>query len=177
VALTHTGWPLKLTEILSATMVTGAMPTAARVRPQFGSEPNMAHLNRLSRPRIRAATLASASVSVPVTVMATRLVTPSASAWSCLARSMHTAWTAVESSSSDGVTPDAPLAMRITVSLVEVEPSMSMQSKETSADDLRYGAGSSTWASVVSTTSMVASDGAIMPTPLAMPPRDQPSPW
>ena len=46
---TQTGKPLNDTEIRSGSSVTGAMPTAASTRPQFGSEPNSAVLTRLSR--------------------------------------------------------------------------------------------------------------------------------
>ena len=74
--------------------------------------------------------------------------------------------------------PLAPLAMTVTVSLVDMQPSESSRSKETRVA-LRSAASRSaagTTASVVMTTSMVASCGASMPAPLAIPPIDQPLP-
>ena len=173
----HTGWPLKYTLMLSGSMSASAIPTAARTRPQFGSEPNIAHLNRLSRPIVRAALSACSSVVVPSTVMDTRLVTPSASDCSWRARSRLMSSTASARSSAEGVTPDAPEAMITTESLVEVVPSMSRVSKVTAlaARSARSSTSGVTNASVVIHVSIVAKDGAIMPTPLAMPPTVQPS--
>ena len=108
---------------------TGAMPTAASTRPQFGSEPNSAVLTRLSRAMTRAAATASSSVAAPVTVMATRLVTPSASACNCAQRSSHTRSTASSNSAWLGVISLAPDASSSTVSLVEQLPSTSRRSK------------------------------------------------
>ena len=65
------------------------------------------------------------------------------------------------------------------VSLVEVEPSTSMQSKVTplAAPSASWAASAlGSLASVVRKTSIVARDGAIMPTPLAIAPMLQPSP-
>ncbi len=45
----HTAEPLNDTVIRSGSRVTGAMPTAASTRPQLGSDPNTAVLTRLSR--------------------------------------------------------------------------------------------------------------------------------
>ena len=91
--------PLNDTAIRSGSRSTGAMPTAASTRPQFGSEPNSAVLTRLSRATARA-TVERVVLGRPrrSTVTATRLVTPSASAISCAARSSHTANTAASSS-------------------------------------------------------------------------------
>ena len=69
--------------------------------------------------------------------------------------------------------PDAPLASRYTVSLVEVSVSTLMRLKLAAAAARRASrsTGAATAASVVTKPSMVAIDGAIMPLPLAMPPR------
>jgi hypothetical protein len=62
--------------------------------------------------------------------------------------------------------------MRMTVSFVDMHPSVSRRSKLwfVAARSAWSRAGWSTFASVVMTTSMVASPGASMPAPLAMPP-------
>ena len=154
------------------------MPTAASTRPQFGSDPNIAVLTRESRPTIRAAVTASSSVRAPVTVMLTRLVTPSASACICAHRSSQTRNTASSRWSWLGRISLAPEASSSTVSLVEQLPSTSRRSKVRAAarrSAVSRAAASAT-ASVVSTTSMVASDGASMPAPLAIPPTVQFSP-
>ena len=74
--------------------------------------------------------------------------------------------------------PLAPLAMTVTVSLVDMQPSESSRSKVTrvAARSAVSRSAAGTTASVVMTTSMVASWGASMPAPLAMPPIDQPPP-
>jgi len=76
------------------------------------------------------------------------------------------------------VIPEAPLASTVTVSLVDMQPSESSRSKLTrvAARSARSTVAESTTASVVSTTSMVASAGASMPAPLAIPPMRQPLP-
>ncbi len=80
-------------------------------------------------------------------------------------------------SAVSGVRPDAPLAMRITLSFVLMQPSESSRSRLTlvaaRSAASRSDAGRS--ASVVSTTSIVARAGASMPAPLAMPPMLHPS--
>src|SRR5918998_1159010 len=75
-------------------------------------------------------------------------------------------------SSALGVTPLAPLARTMTVSLVERQPSESTRSKETlvACFSAVCRVPASTTASVVRTTSIVARLGASMPAPLAMPP-------
>ena len=74
--------------------------------------------------------------------------------------------------------PLAPLASKVTVSLVDMQPSESSRSKETrvAARSARSAVVRRRTASVVSTTSIVASWGASMPAPLAIPPTDHPSP-
>ena len=66
----------------------------------------------------------------------------------------------------------------MTVSLVDMQPSESARSKLTRVASRRAASRASAGrsASVVITTSIVASPGASMPAPLAMPPTDQPSP-
>ena len=116
------------------------------------------------------------SVVVPVTVTATRLVTPSASACICCAKSAQASRTASSNSCWVGVIPDAPDASNNTVSFVEVDPSMSRRSKVT-AVACRSAASAMSGvidASVVRHTSIVASDGAIIPTPFPIPANDQP---
>ena len=127
---------------------------------------------------VRAALSASASESVPSTVIFTRLVTPSASACIMSARPAQASSTAALSSSWVGSTPDAPLAMMMTVSFVDVEPSTSRVLNVTAdaASSAARRAFGVAFASVVRHTSMVARLGAIMPTPLPMPPRVHPLP-
>ena len=74
--------------------------------------------------------------------------------------------------------PLAPLAITVTVSLVDMQPSESRRSKLTRVDARRAASSTSagTTASVVITTSIVASAGASMPAPFAIPPMDQPAP-
>ncbi len=152
---------------------------AARTRPQLGSRPNTAHLNRLLRATERPTSTASASEAAPTTSTAMSCSEPSASRTSCWARSWQTAVTAAVSASGDGVVPDAPPASRTTVSLVDMHPSESSRSKVTrvAARSASSQVAASTSASVVRTTSIVASAGASMPAPLAMPPTTNPSPW
>ena len=78
-----------------------------------------------------------------------------------------------------GATPEAPLAISSTVSLVDWQPSESSRSNDCAVAARRAASAvaASTSASVVMTTSIVASAGASMPAPLAMPPTVQPSPW
>ena len=94
------------------------------------------------------------------------------------ARSSHTAVTAASRSSCAGAVPEAPLASSSTVSLVDMQPSVSTRSKVTrvALRSTESSVAASATASVVTTTSMVASDGASMPAPLAMPPTVKPSP-
>ena len=146
------------------------------MRPQLGSAAKNAVLQRLSCATVRATATASASERAPRTATVTCLVTPSASACSCRHRSVQAACTAAVSSAALGVTPDAPEARSRTVSLVEVPPSMSSRSKvlPTAERSAASHAAVSATASVVSTTSMVAMAGAIMPEPLAKPPTEKP---
>ena len=75
---------------------------------------------------------------------------------------------------------DAPLASSSTVSLVDMQPSESTRSNVVRAVAARSAPveqrPASATASVVRTTSIVASPGASMPAPLAMPPTTKPAP-
>ena len=78
------------------------MPSSARMRPQLGSSPWIAHFTRLARDTERAAATASSSLAAFSTSMRISLLAPSASATSCRARSAHTAVTAWSRSSYAG---------------------------------------------------------------------------
>ncbi len=171
---THT--PLRATARCSGWNAASVVPTALRTRPQLGSSPWMAHLSRLLRATERATVTASSTVAARVAVTAMLFVDPSASSTSCRARSAHTDSTAASRASSPGATPDAPDASSSTVSLVDMQPSESTRSnvvlvaRRSTASSRSAG----TTASVVRTTSMVASPGASMPAPLAIPPTRKP---
>ncbi len=105
------------------------VPTAASTRPQFGSSPAMAHLSRLQRATARPAVTASSTVAAPVTSMAIVLLAPSASCCICLARSAQAAVSSLAKSPGSGWTAAAPLASSSTVSLVDMQPSVSSRSK------------------------------------------------
>src|SRR5271165_59505 len=135
----------------------------------------MAHLSRLFRATARPAVTASASEAAPTTSIVIIFSAPSASSWSCRARSAHTSVSARMNSFFSGDTPAAPLAISSTVSLVDMQPSVSSRSKFTAVAE-RSAASSSAGArsaSVVSTHNMVASPGASIPAPLAIPPMVQ----
>ena len=150
----------------------------ASTRPQLGSLPKTAALNRLVRATLRATSTASSSDAALRAVIAISWSAPSASLRSCIARSVHAWVSASVKSAGVGVMPLAPLAITVTVSLVDMQPSESRRSKETRVAARRAASRSAagTTASVVSTTSIVASWGASMPAPLAIPPIDQPAP-
>jgi hypothetical protein len=135
-------------------------------------------LNRLLRATLRPTSTASSSVAALSTVIAISWSAPSASRSSCIARSTQARVSASVKSGSDGVIPLAPLAITVTVSLVDMQPSESSRSKLTrvAARSAVSRSAAGTTASVVSTTSIVASCGASMPAPLAIPPTDQPAP-
>src|SRR3954452_4259817 len=170
--------PLIATSTWSAAKAASVVPIAASTRPQFGSLPNNAVLSRLLRAQARPAVSASLTLAALRTVIAMSLVEPSASASSCIARSVAAAVSAAVISSADAVTPLAPLARTMTVSLVDRQPSESTRSTLTpvAAFSAVCSTSAGTTASVVRTTSIVASDGASMPAPLAIPPIVQPSP-
>src|SRR3954453_756459 len=170
--------PLMVTSTRSASNAASVVPIAASTRPQLGSLPNSAVLSRLLRAQARPAVSASRTLAALRTVIALSLVEPSASASSCIARSVAAAVSAAVNSSAVGVTPLAPLAMAMTVSLVDRQPSESTRSKLTpgAARSAVSSTAGSTTASVVRTTSMVARLGASTPAPFALPPMVHPGP-
>ena len=115
----------------SGSTAASAYPAAAAIRPQLASDPKIAVFTRLSRAIVRATVTASSSVAAPVTRTVIRLVTPSASACICCARSRQTAVSAAVNTSGSGATPEAPEASTSTVSLVDIQPSTSSRSKLT----------------------------------------------
>jgi hypothetical protein len=169
--------PLMVTSTWSASKAASVVPIAASTRPQLGSLPNSAVFSRLLRAQARPAVSASSTVAALRTVIAMSLVEPSASASSCMARSVAAATSASVNSSAPGLMPLAPLASTITVSLVDRQPSESTRSTLRPVAVFRAGCSTSagTTASVVRTTSIVARLGASIPAPLAMPPMLQPS--
>src|SRR5215467_4192772 len=175
--LRHTHTPLTATLTRSGSNAASVVPTADSTRPQFGSAPAMAHLSSADLATARPTVTASASLAAPTTSIAISLPAPSASAWSCRARSAQTSVSTPVNSPMLGRTPDAPLASSSTVSLVDMQPSVSSRSKVTlvAARSAASRVPASRSASVLSTQSMVASAGASMPAPLAMPPIVYPS--
>ena len=170
--LRQTQIPLMATLSRSGSKTALVVPTAETTRPQFGSSPVIAHLSRLLRVTARPAWTASSSLAAPMTSTMIILLAPSASSWSCRARSAQTSVSIRVKSASSGVTPEAPLAISSTVSLVDMHPSVSSRSKlarVASRSAVSRSAGGRS-ASVVSTHSMVARAGASIPAPLAMPP-------
>ena len=161
----------------SGSTAASAYPAAAAIRPQLASDPKIAVFTRLSRAMVRATVTASSSVAAPVTRTVIRLVTPSASACIWRARSRHTAANASVNTTGSAATPDAPEASTSTVSFVDMQPSTCSRSKltRTAARSASSRTGESTTASVVSTVSMVAIEGAIIPAPLVVPPMLHPS--
>ena len=88
-----------------------------------------------------------------------------------MARSVQARVRASVRSGRLGVIPLAPLASTVTVSLVDMQPSESSRSKLTrvAARSAVSRSSADATASVVRTTSIVASWGASIPAPLAMP--------
>ena len=170
--LRQTQTPLIATLSRSGSNSALVVPTAERTRPQFGSSPAMAHLSRFERATARPAVTASSSLAAPTTSIAIALLAPSASACSWRARSAQTSVSTAANSPAAGRVPAAPLASSSTVSLVDMQPSVSSRSNVTlvaSRSAASRSAGPRS-ASVVSTQSMVARPGASMPAPLAIPP-------
>ena len=143
----------------------------ASTRPQLGSLPKTAALNRLLRATLRLTSTASSSDAAWRVVMAISWSAPSASLSSCMARSVQAWVSAAVKSSGVGVMPLAPLAMTVTVSLVDMQPSESRRSKLTRVAARRAASRSAagTTASVVRTTSIVASCGREHPRTLGHP--------
>src|SRR5690349_13818829 len=98
------------------------------MRPQYGSCPYHEHLHSWLSAILRAPRAASASDAAPDTSTRTTLVAPSASPTICEASEKQAPATAAASSASS-TGPASPEASRITVSLVEVQPSTVMTLK------------------------------------------------
>src|SRR5450830_1010885 len=147
------------------------------MRPQFGSLPKMAALNRFERVTERATVTAARSESAFTTMTAMSWLAPSASAIRARDSTAEASVTATVRAARDTSTPLAPEASRITVSFVDMQPSESIRSKVEAVAARSAASASSavTTASVVSTESIVASPGASIPAPLAIPPTDQPA--
>mmetsp|Transcript_15138 Transcript_15138/g.36638 ORF Transcript_15138/g.36638 Transcript_15138/m.36638 type:complete len:379 (+) Transcript_15138:485-1621(+) len=157
---------------------TPAYPAAHARRPQLGSCPKTADLTREEDTMERAMTRASSSLPAPNTFTSMRQVAPSPSHAMDLAMATHTAPSAASSAaaSDDPSTisspPAAPDARPMTLSLVEVSPSTEIWLKEPwlARFIILRQASEDTGASHVTTPSMVAMLGWIMPDPLPMPP-------
>mmetsp|Transcript_11775 Transcript_11775/g.25250 ORF Transcript_11775/g.25250 Transcript_11775/m.25250 type:complete len:303 (+) Transcript_11775:438-1346(+) len=154
-------------------------PAAAAMRPQLGSWPKMALFARLDPATLRATTRASSSLLAPVTEISTRHVAPSPSQAMDLARPCSSAvsaassfWPSALAASVMVALPAAPLARPMTQSLVLVSPSTVIWLKEAMEARLTiaFHASALTAASHVTTESMVAMLGWIIPEPLHMPP-------
>ena len=124
---THT--PFMATSRSAGSNAASVVPMLASTRPQLGSLPKTAALNRLLRATLRPTSTASSSLAAFRTVIAISWSAPSASRSSCIARSVQAWVSASVKSGSDGVIPLAPLAMTVTVSLVDMQPSESSRSK------------------------------------------------
>ena len=111
----------------------------------------------------------------PLTVIETVLVDPSASAISCAASEPQISMRAASNSDSTSATPDAPLPIRSTVSLVDVQPSESMRLNVRSATRANISCASpGRTASVITTDNIVARAGASIPAPFATPAKSTP---
>ncbi len=152
-----------------------AAPRSLPIRPQYGSSPNHEHFVSWLRAMARAPMSASASLPAPRTSTRTTLVAPSASPTICAARlKQASARASVNSVPATG--PRRPEASTITVSFVDVHPSLTMRLKlaSTAARSDSCNMSGSAAASVVRTASIVAMFGASIAAPLAMPPTQKP---
>ena len=163
--------PFKSTSILSGSITALVVPIAAKTRPQLGSSPPSAHLRRLFLAHALPTSTASLSLLAFIVVIEMIFECPSASAISCFERLAPTANSACSSCSFDTSTPEAADERKRTVSLVDVHPSESIRLKVFSQTLAKISSATalSTFASVITTESMVASDGASIPAPLAIP--------
>ena len=78
----------------------------------------------MARPTVTA----SSSLAAPITSIAMALLAPSASCCICRARSAQAPASSAANSAGSGRTPEAPLASSSTVSLVDMQPSVSSRS-------------------------------------------------
>mmetsp|Transcript_25671 Transcript_25671/g.48671 ORF Transcript_25671/g.48671 Transcript_25671/m.48671 type:complete len:345 (+) Transcript_25671:524-1558(+) len=149
------------------------------MRPQLGSRPKMADLTREEPTTDLAMHSASASVAAPVTSHSISTVAPSPSHAMHLASACSSTVSASPSSLASGLAgsemiglPAAPLARPSTQSFVEVSPStviwLKLLTEAVRTRDRQRDV--STAASHVTTPSMVAMLGWIMPDPLEQPP-------
>ena len=117
-------------ELRRGSKAADVVPTAASTRPQFGSSPWTAHLNRLLRATARATSTASSSVAAPTTsirdVLARALGVGDQLPGQVGADRLDGR---PRTSSAAGATPEAPEASSSTVSLVDMQPSESIRSK------------------------------------------------
>mmetsp|Transcript_34535 Transcript_34535/g.58013 ORF Transcript_34535/g.58013 Transcript_34535/m.58013 type:complete len:313 (+) Transcript_34535:603-1541(+) len=171
--------PSVMSRSVSFHSVGPAYPTAAAMRPQLGSRPKMALFTSEDPTTLFAINSASSGFAAPVTSHSMSTVAPSPSHAMVLARACSV--TVSDSSSnlasallaSVMVTlPAAPLAMPITQSLVDVSPSTVIWLKllMDAVRTISRQSLASTATSQVTTPSMVAMLGWIMPDPLAHPP-------
>ena len=157
----------------SGSKAASVVPTAESTRPQLGSLPKMAVLNRLERATARLTSSASRSLAALKVRMAMSWLAPSASRDQLPGQVGADRGQAGGESSVSGTVPEAPGGEQhhgvigghaaVGVGPVEGDPGGLAQGR---LQRRRLPAS----ASVVRTTSMVASPGASMPAPLAMPP-------
>ncbi len=141
----------------------------------------MAALVRLEQITLLATALAAVSSFAPVTAHSKSFVAPSPSPAMLRQRKMFTVLSACMKTSKSAPSavisalPARPLAIMLTMSLVEVSPSTLTMLKVFLMSPLRAfcSMAGEIAASVVRKTSMVAMSGCIMPLPLAMPPKRQ----
>ena len=137
---------------------------AHSTRPQLASAPNMAAFKRLEHMTLFATVFAVGRSAAPLTLHSSSFVAPSPSPAIFRHRAMVTEFSAcikaVKSSPSASTTefPARPLASTVTMSLVEVSPSMDSMLKvlAMSPDRAFWSMAGEIAASVVRNTSMVA---------------------
>ena len=159
--------------IRSASSVTGAMPTAASTRPQFASDPNSAVLTRLSRATTRAAVervvLAGRAGDGDDDPLGDTFGVGLQLCAQVVAHSQHGVVEIVlarrDLACARGQQQHGVVGRAAAVDVEAVEGA-----RRGGAQRLVQRGSASATASVVMTHSMVASDGASMPAPLAMPP-------
>ena len=116
--------------VFAGSNATPALPAAERIRPQFGSEPAMAVFTSGELAMARAIRAALSPSAAPAIAMVTNFLAPSPSRAICCASDSMTSVMAASSMGSSpgaGRTPEAPLASKSSVSLVEVSPSTEMR--------------------------------------------------
>ena len=114
---------------MSASKAMPALPSSLATRPQYGSFPYHEHFTSWLSATLRAPARASSSDSAPVTRTRTTFVWPSASPTIWVARSRQASATAAAKAAASAGGPASPEASRMTVSLVDVQPSDDMALK------------------------------------------------